>query len=559
MLVFRNHQDTLPRGMSPTSAPMAQNRFASEDVEVDVVVVGFGAAGSCAAIEARSQGAEVLVIDRFRGGGATARSGGVVYFGGGSAQQKAAGYVDDPEQMFRYLALEVRDAVDEDTLRRFCQESLATLAWLENLGVAFPPSRTAPAKTSYPMDDCTLYFSGNELAYPYSTAARPAPRGHRVPGAGLTGPALFTHLRRATERSGAQLRYCSRALRLLTDTAGRVCGVEIVSLPEASFGARWHSLLFHLAAVGAIVNRRMIQASQRALARLEARLGRRWNVKARSGVILCAGGFAFNPEMMKEYAPGFVKSMPLGTVGDDGGGILLGQSVGGAVGQMDRCAAWRFINPPEAFTYGILVDAQGQRICNEELYGATLGERIAQRAGGHAFLVIDAEMAAKAREQIRRQQGAGFQKVSAFINLFLNRKKAMRLDDLAARCGMPGDALAGTVEAYNSAALQGGPDAFGKAAALCRPIRTPPYYAINCDLANSKFLTPCLTLGGLRVDGFSGQVLRQDGSPIAGLYAAGRDAVGVASHSYISGLSIADCIFSGRNAGRHAATARATS
>src|ERR1035437_267543 len=126
-----------------------------------------------------------------------------------------------------------------------------------------------------------------------------------------------------------------------------------------------------------------------------------------------------------------------------------------------------------------------------------------------------------------------------FINLFLNRKKAMTLDALAVRCGMSPDVLAATVAAYNTQAPKDGPDAFGKAAALCQPIRTPPFYAINCDLENSKFLTPCITMGGLRVDGLSGQVLGQDGSSIAGLYAAGRNAVGVASHSYVSGLSIA--------------------
>ena len=49
-----------------------------------------------------------------------------------------------------------------------------------------------------------------------------------------------------------------------------------------------------------------------------------------------------------------------------------------------------------------------------------------------------------------------------------------------------------------------------------------------------------------------GEVEREDGSTIPGLYAAGRNAVGIASHSYVSGLSIAGCIFSGRRAGHHA-------
>ena len=59
-----------------------------------------------------------------------------------------------------------------------------------------------------------------------------------------------------------------------------------------------------------------------------------------------------------------------------------------------------------------------------------------------------------------------------------------------------------------------------------------------------------ITLGGLRVDEDSGTVLRADGSPIRGLHAAGRTALGIASNHYVSGLSLADCVWSGRRAGR---------
>ena len=62
-----------------------------------------------------------------------------------------------------------------------------------------------------------------------------------------------------------------------------------------------------------------------------------------------------------------------------------------------------------------------------------------------------------------------------------------------------------------------------------------------------------LTLGGLTVAEDTGQVLREDGSIVGGLYAAGRTAVGLCSNSYVSGLSLADCVFSGRRAGKHAA------
>jgi 3-oxo-5alpha-steroid 4-dehydrogenase len=55
-------------------------------------------------------------------------------------------------------------------------------------------------------------------------------------------------------------------------------------------------------------------------------------------------------------------------------------------------------------------------------------------------------------------------------------------------------------------------------------------------------------LGGLSVNEKTGSVLNEESLPIKGLYAAGRNAVGVASWCYVSGLSIADCIYSGRRA-----------
>jgi 3-oxo-5alpha-steroid 4-dehydrogenase len=506
-------------------------RMSGWDGEFDVVVVGFGGAGSAVALEARSEGAAVLLMDRFTGGGATARSGGVVYAGGGSLPQRRAGYRDDPQEMFEYLRLEVGDAVDEATLRSFCEQSLAQLQWLEGLGVPFPPSGVAPRKTSYPEDASTLYFSGNELAAPYSGSARPAPRGHRTAGEGNTGHLLFEQLRAATEASGVEIRERCQARRLITGPRGEVEGVEILELDAPGFWRRVHTLLFELGSSG----------------------GRTSRIRARGGVVLCAGGFVFNAEMMKAHTGWYERARPLGTLGDDGSGIALGQSVGGAVGRMGDCSAWRFINPPVAFTRGILVDQSGERICNEEYYGGTLGQHMATRSGGRGFLIIDADLWNKARAEVREGGMVHFQVVSALINLYLNRKKAGSLGELGARCGMPPGALETTVEKYGADAREGGSDPFGKTADLLQPLRTPPFYAIDCSFQSALFPTPCMTLGGLRVEGQTGRVLRADGSAIEGLYAAGRNAVGVSSRSYMSGLSIADCFFSGRNAGRHAA------
>ncbi len=523
------------------------------EMEFDVVVVGFGGAGSAAALEARREGADVLVIDRFAGGGSTARSGGVVYAGGGSTAQKQAGYADDAEQMLDYLRLEVRDAVDEAVLRSFCEKSLAQLHWLEELGAPFPPSEVAPSKTSYPEDACTLYFSGNELAAPFRQSAHPAPRGHRVAGKGRTGSVLFRHLRAATVASGAEIRTYCRALRLISGKQGGVEGVEILSFDAPRFWRLWHTLLFELGSQGALFSRSLAPFCQRRIAALEERYGRTSHIRARGGVVLCAGGFAFNAESMREHTGWYRLGRPLGTLGDDGSGIALGQSVGGAVGEMSSCSAWRFINPPAAFTRGILVDQSGERICNEEFYGGTLGQRIAARDGGRGFLILDADSWSKARAEVRERSMLGFQRVSARINLHLNRKKAGSLRELGARCGMPPGELEASVEKYNTDTRERGYDLLGKSAEMLQPLHTPPFYAIDCSLDSALFPAPCITLGGLRVEGETGRVLRADGSTIDGLYAAGRNAVGVSSRSYLSGLSLADCFFSGRNAGRNAA------
>ena len=103
--------DASNSGATPIGAPLRADGEQSIgwDDDCDVLVVGFGAAGACAAIEAAGAGAAVIVADRFGGGGASAKSGGVVYAGGGTRFQKTAGYDDSPEAMYEYLCMEVGD------------------------------------------------------------------------------------------------------------------------------------------------------------------------------------------------------------------------------------------------------------------------------------------------------------------------------------------------------------------------------------------------------------------------------------------------------------------
>ena len=110
--------------------------------------------------------------------------------------------------------------------------------------------------------------------------------------------------------------------------------------------------------------------------------------------------------------------------------------------------------------------------------------------------------------------------------------------------------LEATVARYNQGASGEQPDAFNKLPEAMQPLSQPPFSALNISANNPLFPLPTITLGGLRVNEKTGAVRNTQGQDIAGLYAAGRSAIGVASNNYVSGLSIADCLWSGRRTGR---------
>lgn len=526
------------------------------DRHCDVLVVGFGAAGAATAISAKEGGADVLIVDRFEGGGATTKSGGVVYAGGGTTHQRNAGYDDTPDAMFRYLRQETADAVGDDTLRRFCDDSRGLIEWLESIGCDFR-STEPPPKTSYPKDGIYLYYSGNESVPAYAEHAPPAPRGHRTRGSWMSGKVLFELLK--ARSATLQIPFLSQAAvrRLIVDADGGVVGAEVWQLEPGSAAARQHLKLMRRAeAVHNVAQGWADRLRARALA-LELAQARRLRVRARHGVVLSAGGFIFNRDMVARHAPKYTMTMRLGATGCDGSGIRLGQTVGGVAARMNTVSAWRFINPPTAWPKGIVVDQQGRRFCNEQVYGAKLGVEMCEDHGGRGWLILDRALR---RTAMREALFGGlwfFQSVPAFL-LMLFAPRGKTLDALATRIGMPGDALRASVDAYNAAIDAKRDDPLGKADAMRAPLRDAPYYAFDISASSTTFPCPAITLGGLRVDETSGAVVNDRGTPIRGLYAAGRTAVGVASNRYVSGLSIADCLWSGQRAGRHLASAAVT-
>lgn len=535
--------------------------------EADVMVVGLGGAGVAAALEGVERNLKVIAIDRFEGGGSSAANGGVYYAGGGTSIQHEAGEEDTPDDMYDYLKMEVGDVVSEVTLRRFVAESVPNFEWLQKNGVKFN-SKLWKKKASYPPLDRFLYHPDNSLVESYRAQAKPAARGHRVfatngKKAWGLGRGIFEPLRDAALKRGLVFHRHSEACQLAVDSEGRVIGVRVLSIPPGSPSSqvferniaraeRFFAMLppsFPAAAVTIAIGNRYLKRA-RAIERTQRQS--RW-IRVHGGVVLSAGGFIMNPAMVKQFAPKYISALPNGTLGDQGSGIYLGMTCGADAGLMHRISPWRFINPPKAWSDSIVVNARGERFVDETVYGATLGEHIGEYQNGIAYVVYDASARRDALRQAFDPMIVPFQRDIILVNLLFNSRKARSLDALAHDIGFDANTLKQTIERYNQAAQGLTPDAFGKNQADIRPLKRGPFYAMDISVSSRFLPLAAMTVGGLRIEEQSGRALDVRDQPIAGLYAAGRTAIGVPSQTYVSGLSYADCIFSGRRAARHIA------
>lgn len=541
---------------SPTGIPVDRPRVIEDpdafawDRQCDMLVVGLGLAGASAALRASETGGlDILAIDRFRGGGASELSGGIVY-AGGTHVQEALGIPDSTDNLYRYLGYETGELVSSSGLRRFAEASPAMLRWLERYGIVFG-GPAAARKTSYPGKSDFLYYSGNETTLAAAARAVPAPRGHRAKPhfksrSVFGGVFIMGALKQALARArGVTMLYQTAAHRLLVDANGGVIGAELRQIPAGTFAAWRHEKANALGKNIIFTILGLTTRFWRAVARIEAHHGRTITVRARRGVVLCAGGFIHNRAMVEALAPRYRNVMPLGTQGDDGSGIQLGASAGGATSQLDIVSAWRFINPPYAWMRGIAVTPAGERLTNEEQYGARLSHAMFERSRGEGWLIVDAAIQADARAEVRAGELLGFQKLPVQASLHF-APHADTIAALAAKIGIPASALEAEVARYNAAIACGEPDPLGKSDGARAPIATGPFYAIDISYRPKLSPIPGLTMGGLALDEETGAVLRADGNgTVAGLYAAGRNATGICSNFYVSGLSLADCIWSG--------------
>lgn len=465
----------------------------------EVVVVGYGIAGACAALEAKRAGADVLVLERASaGGGASALSSGIFYLGGGTAVQKAAGYDDTPEEMYKFLMAN-GVAPNSEIVRAFCDGCVEHFDWLEQQGVQFERSYF-PGKAVFLTTTTCLMSTGNEKVWPYSEVAKPAPRGHKVAREGENAGSLAMEaLLARCDEAGVRAKYDAQVNALIINAEGRVVGVRIRQ------GGQEHY------------------------------------IRALRGVILSTGGYNMNREMLEKYAPHLLgNSVPLAVPYNDGSGILLGEAAGAATQAMDGFIATASFYPPSQLIKGILVNTNGERFVAEDSYHGRTAAFVMEQPGRKAYLILDSEIFAypELTDYSHHTLVDGWETV----------------EEMEAGLQLPKGSLQKTLDDYNRHAAEGHDPLLHKQPEWVKPLNVGPYAAFDVSFNKSVYLF--ITLGGLKTTART-EVIGVDGNLIPGLYAAGNCASTLSrdGKDYASGLSLGPGSFFGRVAGRLAARA----
>ncbi len=465
------------------------------DAQADVVVIGLGAAGVCASIEAQAAGVSVHVLERASGaGGTTALAAGHLYLGGGTRVQKACGIEDSVEDMYNYImAVTPNPAECEEKIRLYCEQSVDHFNWLVDQGVPFKDSIYEEKAVVQPTDDC-LIWSGNEKVWPYSEKATPAPRGHKVQREGEQGGSLLIEvLVKNLETLGATIEYDCGAKALVVDDTGQVVGVSYKQFGEMK------------------------------------------TVKADKGVVLACGGFTQNKEMLAEYAPVMTQGVtPYSNPNDKGIGIQFGQALGAGIAHMGGLLVTSAFYPPASMLKGILINKHGKRFVNEDSYHGRTAALSLEQDDGIVYHIADEATYGKPT-MMGQELIDGYETV----------------EEIEVALELPQGSLVETMTNYNKHAENGEDPEMHKYRDWIQPLKSP--FAVT-QLSLGKSFYMGFTLGGLTVS-IDGEVLKEDGRVIDGLYAAGACASNIAqdSNGYSSGTCIGESTFFGRRVGKRVA------
>ncbi|GHA49127.1 3-ketosteroid-delta-1-dehydrogenase [Streptomyces purpurascens] len=516
----------------------------------DVVVIGSGAAGMTAALTAAGQGLSCVVLEKAPTfGGSAARSGAGIWIPNNPVLL-AAGVPDTPAKAAAYLAAVVGPDVPADRQRAFLAHGPATISyvmahsplrfrWMEGYSDYYPELPGGlPNGRSIEPDQLDGRILGPELARlnpPYMGV----PAGMVVFSADYKWVTLAAVNAKGTAVAAQCLaRGTAAALRgekPLTMGQSLAAGLR-AGLRSAGVPVWLDTPLTDLYVEGGTVRGAVV-----------TRNGGPGLVRARRGVIVGSGGFEHNAAMRARF-----QRQPIGTdwtVGakeNTGDGILAGERLGAALDLMDD-AWWGPAIPVPGQPYfclaertlpgGLLVDGSGRRFVNEAApYSDVVHTMYDAREAIPAWLITDQNYR---NRYLFKDVLPALPLPDAWYDSGAAHK-AWSLDALAASIGVPAAALRTTVDRFNSQARRGEDPDFhrGDSAydhyytdpsvlpnSCLAPLWLPPYHAFRIvpgDLG---------TKGGLLTDARA-RVLREDGSVIPGLYAAGNASAAVMGHSY---------------------------
>jgi len=490
---------------------------------VGVVVVGYGPAGAAAAIAAHDAGARVLVLESTAQGGGNARySGGFLFDIPGPA---AVAHLD--ALCFGRTPRPVLDA--------YAAGLHGLDGWLHSLGGTTQRFDPPPARLPAPFPSWPYLPGGHDIGYRVVAG-----------GTGRRGQALWDLLAAAVRERGIEVRYQTAAERLAFGPDGTVTGL-VARAGGAEPGTPQ--------AAQPVTP----QAAQPGTRRAAEPLA----FTAAGGVVLACGGFEADPALAAAYLP-LGPSWPVGHPGNDGTGLRLAQQAGAALWHMYGCFGWfAFRTPdfPAPFAVDffapshLFVDADGRRFGDETGYEvhdrlrALLSylPRNPNRPHLPSWAIFDeaARLAGPLNGLLGTPNDYTWSPDNSAEVARGWIKAAASPAGLAGQIGMDPAVLAGTLGEYNAAARAGRDDRFGRSADTLVPLDLSRLYAIETWPGIAG------TTGGPQHDERA-QVLRPDGQPVPGLYAAGAVSL-VWGHLIEHGGGLTDALVFGQLAGANAA------
>jgi 3-oxosteroid 1-dehydrogenase len=538
----------------------------------DFLVLGAGG-GLVGALAARSLGLDCLVLERSASiGGSTALSGGTLWIPA-SRPQFAAGVQDSAELAERYLSHLVSDEgpwCGPERRSAYVRGAPALVELLERYGVKF---YYADGWTDYYADAPGGLVRGRTLGVrPFDARLLGDAAAWLRPG-GLGLPANSVELSflalggRTWKSRKTALRVAARAF------TARVRGQRLLVRGQSLIGQVLAALLAERVPIWREARvRSLIMRGGRVCGAVAEYEGREWHIEARKGVLLATGGYARNPTLRSQFQPSITGEWSLASPDDIGEGLALGREVGGATAVLDE-AWWAPCTrlPTHAmghvwdrcFPHSIIVDARGDRFMNEAAPYMEAGQAMIRHA--RVTGTLRSWILLEHRHRSRYAFGMAPPRMTPrewFESGYL--KRAMSVEELARACEIDPARLQATLNRFNEFARRGRDEDFGRGEhAFARyysdssvkpnpnlgAIERPPFYAAAIYPGDVG------TAGGLVADEHA-RVLRADGAPVEGLYAAGNCAAPVFGRSYPgAGASIAASMVFAVLAATHAAGA----